>query len=121
MSDSGASFSDGISGNIDLLAEAVHPRAVAVMEEGADELVAYAQANAPWGDRTGEARAGLDAEVYEEGDEIVVDLFHTAEHGVWLEIAMGGVYAIIMPTLEALGPDILRRAGASSLSMEGEE
>jgi hypothetical protein len=84
-------------------------------------LYTLARANAPWGDRTGEARAGLDAEVYEEGDEIVVDLFHTAEHGVWLEIAMGGVYAIIMPTLEALGPDILRRAGASSLSMEGEE
>lgn len=118
MSDSGASFDDGISGNIDALSSAVHPRAVEVMTQAAEELAQYAKDNAPWADRTGEARDGLDADVYEEGDEIVVELYHTAEHGVWLEIAMGGAYAIIMPTLEALGPDILQRAGASALSIE---
>ena len=74
------------------------------------ELVDYAKANAPWSDRTGDARAGLDAQV-ENGmrGDIVVTLFHTVDYGVWLEVRWGGKYAIIIPTVERKGPELLAK------------
>lgn len=60
----------------------------------------YAQENAPWEDRTGMARAGLDSDWEYQGFKISVYLFHTVEYGIWLEIRWSGKYAIIAPTLE---------------------
>lgn len=79
-----------------------------ILETGIDAL-AYAKANAPWADRTGEARSGLDVEVASEGDEIILTLFHTVEYGKWLETIQAGSLAIILPTLEIYGPEIKRR------------
>ena len=55
-----------------------------------------------------------------EFDEIVIELYHKAEHGYWLELIQDGAYAIIMPTIEALGPEIIRRAGGSVIDPGGE-
>lgn len=74
-----------------------------------DELVDYARSNAPWNDRTGDARAGLDAEFYGDEDAVGITLFHTVDYGPWLEIRWGGRYAIIIPTVETLGPRLLER------------
>jgi hypothetical protein len=73
---------------------------IEVFEEASQEILAYAQDNAPWADRTGDARAGLDVEVYEEAGEVYLDLFHTVEYGQWLETIQDGAFATIMPTLE---------------------
>lgn len=110
---------DTIGPTLTALAVNTVVRATSAMEEGALRVENYAKTNAPWADRTGEARNGLTAEVYEEGGEIVLELYHTAEHGRWLELIQDGNFAIIMPTLEALGPEILREAGASVTSIEG--
>lgn len=82
------------------------------MGQGKEEVEAYAKSNAPWSDQTGAARAGLTASVFVEDGEIVLELAHTVEHGIWLETIQDGAFAIIMPTLEALGPTIIRDAGA---------
>lgn len=71
-------------------------------------MVTWAQANATWTDRTGVARAGLSYEVLEEGTPTVV-FFHTASYGVWLEIRWSGKYAIIVPTIEKFGPEMMTR------------
>lgn len=89
------------------------------MGEGAVELQAYAQANAPWADQTGAARDGLVTDVFEEGGEIVIELSHSVDYGVWLELIQNGNFAIIMPTLEALGPRILRDAGSLVTDIRG--
>lgn len=81
------------------------------MEEGKEKLETYAKLNAPWGDRTGAARDGLNASVYFENGEVVLELAHAVSYGLWLEIKNDGEYAIIMPTLEALGPEIIQKAG----------
>jgi hypothetical protein len=84
----------------------------ALREEGdefAEELREYARMNAPWEDRTGEARAGLDTSVEQEGDSLAVNLFHTVDYGIWLEIRWGGKYAILIPTIENMGPKLLER------------
>lgn len=108
---SGMIVHDGIGPVLAYLAVSAATNVVEAMSEGKDKVEAYAKANAPWADRTGEAREGLVASVYEEGGEIVLELAHTAEHGLWLELIQDGTFAIIMPTLEALGPEIIRDAG----------
>ena len=64
------------------------------------EALEYAKENAPWDDRTGDARRGLDVHVEWEGMEIVLSMFHTVPYGQWLETIQSGSFAIIMPTLE---------------------
>jgi hypothetical protein len=68
--------------------------------EVAVEALEYAKANAPWNDRTGQARSGLDTSVEWEGETIVWDLYHQVDYGLPLETIQNGRFAIIMPTLE---------------------
>lgn len=79
------------------------------IREFKEELVDYARSNAPWDDRSGDARSGLDAEFYGEADALGITLFHTVDYGPWLEIRWGGRYAIIIPTIENMGPKMLEK------------
>ena len=75
----------------------------------AGELLDYARQNAPWEDRSGDARAGLDTSVVVENESLEIYLFHTVEYGQWLEIRWGGKYAIIIPTVETMGTKLLAK------------
>jgi len=79
----------------------------AVMEHYAGEVQDYAQENAPWEDRTGAARDGLTAEASSSGNTHEIVLYHTVDYGIWLEIRNSGEYAIILPTIEHMGPQIM--------------
>lgn len=72
-----------------------------------EEMVQYARTNAPWDDRTGDARAGLEAEYVEDDFTLNLVLYHTVDYGPWLEIRWGGKYAVILPTLEVMGVKLL--------------
>ncbi|MGX9924108.1 hypothetical protein ACWIG4_30140 [Streptomyces sp. NPDC002248] len=85
-----------------------HNWADTVLDVGVEALE-YAKANAPWEDRTGDARDGLDVDVDDSGNTIVLSLFHTVDYGQWLETIQNGRFAIIMPTLEIYGQEIKRR------------
>lgn len=102
----GDSLSPLLAG-IDVLEEAK-----VVLEDVANDVQAYAQGNAPWTDRTGDARAGLTADVFVDGDTAVLQLYHTVDYGLWLETIQGGAFAIIMPTLESFSQDILEKCSA---------
>lgn len=78
------------------------------LEKEAPNLVSAAQADAPWEDRTGDARDGLHTEVVREGDSVSIYLAHSVEYGQWLETIQNGNFAVIMPTLERLAPGIFR-------------
>lgn len=73
----------------------------------AKEVEEYARDNAPWEDRTGDARAGLTAESEDDFPVFKIHLFHTVDYGIWLEIRWDGRFAIIQPTLEHFGPQIM--------------
>lgn len=77
------------------------------------EALDYAKANAPWQDRTGDARAGLDVDVSRHGDSIVWEMYHTVDYGLYLETRWNAAYAVIMPTLEMFAPDIGRHLSES--------
>lgn len=82
-------------------------------KEFAEEIVPIMQANAPWNDRTGNARDKLGAEYFEEntGDddlEVGVRLYHGVSYGIFLEY--NGVRTlsylsrqrpILVPTMES--------------------
>lgn len=118
MSESGFPIEDGLG---EMIMGAISPGDAAeeTFLEYAIEILNYAQDNAPWADRTGDARHGLDVDVYQQGDEVVLDLFHTVSYGQWLETIQGGEFAIIMPTLERFAPEVFGAAGGITAGEEG--
>lgn len=78
-----------------------------VMESCQDAILNYARTNAPWTDITGDARAGLGVEVGSDSGNVWLQLFHTVDYGLWLEVIQSGKWAIIMPTLEGFGKDLI--------------
>lgn len=67
-------------------------------------LKAYAKANAPWTDRTGNARQTLFSVTDVEKERVTLYLSHRVDYGKWLELCNAGRYAIVMKTLEAHYP-----------------
>lgn len=78
-----------------------------VVEQYADQVQEYAQQHAPWDDRTGDARSGLTAEAGRSGFKHTITLYHTADYGLYLEVRWSGRYAIIIPTIEVMGPRLM--------------
>jgi hypothetical protein len=75
----------------------------------APEVESYMKNNAPWTDRTGNARNGLAARAYESGNEVGIVLYHQVSYGIWLEVRWSGRYAIINPTIEEMGPRVMQQ------------
>jgi hypothetical protein len=103
---------DTISGALDLLGK---DHNIDEVEQIAQSMLDDAKSNAPWNDRTGAARDGLDVDVSEEGDEVVVTLMHTVDYGIWLETIQSGRFAIIMPTLEKYASEIQKAVAGGML------
>lgn len=80
----------------------------------ARSLEAYMKREARWNDRTYQARGGLKAEVIVDrfhnsrNQYYSISLYHTAPHGVYLELAMEKRFAILEPTVRLKGPDVIR-------------
>ena len=110
---------DTIGPRLDYLVAYSAMNVAEALEQGKAEVEAYAKSSAPWADRSGAARNGLQASVYTEDGELVLELAHTVDYGYWLEVIQEGRYAVIMPTLEALGPRIVRDAGAKITMIRG--
>lgn len=64
--------------------------------------------NAPWTDRTGNARNGLRAHVVTGGTKTAIVLHHSVPYGVFLEVRWGGKYAVIEPTIHAMVPTFIK-------------
>lgn len=74
----------------------------------ASELQAKMKINRPWTDRTGMAKALLNAKVSQPNKNTVrITLAHGVDYGIWLELAHGKNYAIIAPTIREEGPRIV--------------
>lgn len=82
---------------------------VALAQVWAGTLEGTAKANAPWTDRTGNARNGLHGFTRVSGikaDKVVFGVGHSVEYGPFLELADDGRYAVLKPTLDAAVKDI---------------
>ena len=94
---------DNVYEHVDDVLGAIHRGA----EELKDQMVEYMKANAPWADRTGDAREGLQgAVVWQDDTHFTIMLGHgeNIEYGIWLEVRWGGKYAIVTPTVHHFAP-----------------
>lgn len=74
----------------------------------ANELEALMKANRKWTDRTGMAKARLNASTSEPDENTIrITLAHGVEYGIWLELANEKNFAIIAPTLSQQGPRVI--------------
>jgi hypothetical protein len=100
--------------------QAIEAGLFAVAQRWAPELENYARANAPWTDRTGNARAALHAEpTLEPGRLVKLEIIHGVYYGFYLEgwnpvanraMLAGGRYQILEPTLDYFAVQIWRDA-----------
>jgi hypothetical protein len=73
------------------------------------QVEGYARSNAPWTDRTGNARNGLRATTeHSPGSRHAIVLSHSVPYGIWLEVRWDGRYAAIEPTINAMGPQVMQ-------------
>lgn len=71
------------------------------------KIQAYAQENAPWTDRTGDARQRLkyNSEINDNG--LTISIFHQMEYGIYLELCNNEKYAILKNSRDAMLPEFL--------------
>lgn len=75
----------------------------------AARLESYMKLNRPWTDRTGMAKATLKTSVSRPSkDKIRITLAHGVDYGIWLELAHGKNWAIIGPTINQEGPEVIK-------------
>lgn len=80
---------------------------VAIAQRWAPEIENYMKTQAPWTDRTGNARQGLHTEVnHVVGSMVEIVLSHGVSYGIWLEIRHAGAYAIVNPALDHFAPRV---------------
>jgi hypothetical protein len=82
-------------------AKRMYAAVVALGEYFASRLEGYAKTHAPWTDRTGHARQSLTGKCIPTAAAVVIVLAGLADYQIWLEIAHGGRWAIILPTIDA--------------------
>lgn len=74
----------------------------------ATQAVTWARQNAPWRDRTSNARNGLYARAERDAPIYRIIIGHSVPYGVWLEVRWSGRYQIIRPTVDHEGPELMR-------------
>lgn len=99
----------GLRHNLRTGPEKVQRAAMIAAQSMAPEVENYMKSNAPWQDQTGNARNGLFARAYAEGDETGIVLGHSVDYGIWLEVRWSGRYAIVQPAIDTMGPAVMRR------------
>lgn len=90
-----------VNANLDKMEKGVINNVAEAMEMAITEAENSAKMNAPWTDRTGNARNSITG----SGPEIKQDIITTAlcigvYYGVFLELCHNGKYRIVWPTLE---------------------
>ena len=92
----------------DAYAQAVFNAVFVACQRRAPAMENWMKANAPWTDRTGNARQTLKTEVVPALAEIIIYLRHGMTYGFWLETKNAGRYAIISPAIDHWLPIILQ-------------
>jgi hypothetical protein len=80
----------------------------AVAMHMADQITAWMQSNAPWEDRTGEARAGLRAWAVQMATGAYIVLAHGVPYGIYLERMKAGSLGILAPAVQYWAPQFIQ-------------
>jgi hypothetical protein len=88
-------------------ATAIHRGTYAIAHRWAPEISNWMKSNAPWTDRTGNARQTLYTEVQDVVNQMVTLIIsHGVDYGIYLELKNAGRFAIVNPALDEFAPKI---------------
>lgn len=76
-------------------------------DTAAKKMEAEAKRNAPWTDRTSNARNSIQGDFGWKGKRAVISLSGNMDYFVFLELAMEKRYSILVPTIEKHAKEIL--------------
>ncbi len=79
-----------------------------ILDSTFTEMVNYAKENAVWIDRTGDARNSITSKDLSSGKVLRFYLTIGVDYGIWLEVANGGKYQILRPTMTIYEPRIMK-------------
>ena len=86
-------------------ASAIHKGVLAIANRWSPQITNWMKANAPWTDRTANARQTLYTEVADVTNQMVsLTLSHGVYYGIFLEVNNAGRFAIINPALDHFAP-----------------
>ena len=92
---------------VDAYENEIHDAIKQIADRYAPDIEAWMKSNAPWTDRTGNARQTLNTEVQEVASIMVgIILAHGVDYGVFLELSHGGSWAIIGPAIDYFAPKV---------------
>lgn len=103
--------SDTLTPRMKTLGQKIHAGIAVYLKAQETRVQNSARRNAPWKDRTGNARNGLFAQYSGSLDRHEIRLYHTVPYGIWLEVRWEGKYAIIVPTIQQEGARIMQGIG----------
>jgi len=95
-----------LQGGIEKLANRAEMEVRMYADTGKQKLEDQARKDAPWTDRTGDARKRLNSYTEPRPNAVRIYLAHGVDYGVWLELAMQKRYAIIAPTISHMSQEI---------------
>ena len=90
-----------------------------VVEQSSPDATGWMKNNAPWTDRTGNARAGLFTTMHSDAEVIDLVFAHSVWYGVFLELANSGKYGIITQAIQFWGDEIMSRIRDTFNHLEG--
>lgn len=111
---------NGVKSSLDPLYSTIGSRLAHGTAAVAAEMETYAKQNAPWIDRTGNARRTLSGFVAQDGeDTLLVGIAGHMYYSPNLELHYGGRYAILAPTTDMYAPRIMDAVVRAALKMGG--
>jgi hypothetical protein len=100
---------DAIKLNLDKLDDLIKDKCGKALEYTIDYAENEAKKNAPWEDRTGNARNSILGIVWpEENNSLIASLSIGMFYGLYLELSYQGKYKIVWPTILNARPMVLR-------------
>lgn len=99
---------DTLTGGLQKFPEWYSDAVTAVVDRQAGKAETYMRTNAPWRDQTSNARNGLRAFTQHTAKTHSLILSHGVPYGIWLEVRHSGKYAIIVPSLQPQGQEIMK-------------
>jgi len=110
---------DDIGGNMLGLGVKLHAGLAAITKYEATEGQNYMRKNAPWTDRTANARQGLFGKAFSDSGGYVIVLYHTMPYGIYLETRWSGKYRIIEPAIQHVGHNVMQSANGLLRRLKG--
>jgi hypothetical protein len=94
--------SAGVCANLSAWEKGVKQACAKEMAVYGNKCVSYIHSTHRWEDQTGQASAGIGTQTFKQGEGIITDVFHSVEHGVYLELRedFAGRYKILEESIQ---------------------